>query len=98
MNTKAQPEIRRVLVLSTIHITPETLNDFKEWPQICSFDEGAYFCVGDEWDDEDDLNHPCPLDLIRVLQFAHDLDCQEVKFDCDAYEVEGLPKYEEEWQ
>jgi len=82
-------EVRKVLVISTAHLTQRTCQEFKKWPYISDHECGAYFYVGDE----PELYTDAPGDLQQVLAFAHTLGCVEVKFDQDADYVPNLPRY-----
>ena len=86
----AEIEVRRVLVLSTRHLSQTTCMEYKAWPFIAEYDEGRYFYVGDEPEEYTEA----PPDLRQVLMFAKQHGCTEVKLDADAALVEGLPEYE----
>lgn len=86
----AEPEIRKVLVLSTNHLTKHTCLEYKSWPYIADFEEGCYFYVGDEPGSYTDA----PEELRRVLMFAKQYGCTEVKFDRDADVLDNLPCFE----
>lgn len=96
MSTQAAPlkpeplEIRKVLVLSTSHLTKETCQNYKKWPFIAEYEEGCYFYVGPDgtYDAEP------PEDLTLVLNFARENGCTEVKFDCDADTTDQLPVFD----
>jgi hypothetical protein len=90
--TNHKLEIRKVLVLSTGHLTEETGRNYDEWPVIARYDEGFYVYVGAE-DELPCLRH-VPDDLGRVVEFAKQHQCAEIKFDCDAEIVEELPVYD----
>lgn len=84
-------EVRKVLVLSTGHLTQDTCQNFKAWPYIAGFDGGCYVYVGDE----PEMYVDAPADLQRVLLFAKQQGCAEVKFDKDGLCLEGvLPWYD----
>jgi hypothetical protein len=85
-----EPEIRRVLVLSTAHAKRSTIHEFVGWPLMFNHTYGSYFCIpsDDEWLDD------IPEDLRAVLVYARNLGCDEVNFDCDGAYVAGLPTYE----
>lgn len=84
------PEIRKVLVLSTGHLTKATCLSYTEWPFISSFEQGCYFYVGDE----PNLYPNAPGDLQNVLEFARRNGCIEVKFDRDAERIAALPWFD----
>jgi hypothetical protein len=90
-------EIRKILVLSTIHVTAETaayLNntDCQSWPKV----GGPYSEYG--WvmsaHPNDELDRELSEDLAAVFSFAQSKDCSMVLFDRDAEVVEGLKTYE----
>lgn len=83
-------EIRKVLVLSTRHLSRQTCQSYGDWPVISSHDHGLYAYVGDE----PELYSDAPEDLQRVLAFAKKHGCTEVKFDCDGNQVTALPVYD----
>ncbi len=85
-----EPEIRKVLVLSTNHLTKHTCLEYKSWPFIADFEEGCYFYVGDEPESYTDA----PEELRQVLTFAKHYGCTEVKFDRDADVLDHLPCFE----
>lgn len=97
MSSKTKFEIRKVLVLSTLHITPETLHHFKQPPFIGAFEYGAYFHVRSQFNPQQLTDEGCPDDLMKVLWFAHDLGCQEVKFDQDGEVYDGLVTFRKQW-
>ncbi len=86
----AEPEIRKVLVLSTNHLTKHTCLEYKSWPFLADFEEGCYFHVGDEPESYSEA----PEELRHVLTFAKQYGCTEVKFDRDADVLDHLPRFE----
>lgn len=89
-------EVRRVLVLSTAHLTSTTMKSAEYQPNFTSEHEyGAYFYVGAAGDvtpfeDPEDY----PSDLYNCLLYARINNCDEVKFDRDGPVVEGLRTYD----
>lgn len=89
-------EIRKVLVLSTAHIEPLTMEIASQLPHfIAEHQYGAYFYVGQAGDvtpfeDPEDY----PSDLYACLLYARQLGCEEVKFDSDGPIYEGLKSYD----
>ena len=103
-------EIDRTLVLSTAHVskaTADILNgDAPERdglkPAIDGHvaDWGCYGWVvwcGGQTVPKIELDAEMlymPADLHRVVMFARDNNCQYVRFDCDADEIDELPTWE----
>lgn len=98
-------EIDRTLVLSTAHVHPETahiLDGEDPHKQIDGHvaDWGCYGWVvwcGGQTVPKIELDAEMlymPADLHRVVMFARDNNCQYVRFDCDADEIDGLPTWE----
>jgi hypothetical protein len=85
-------EIRKILVLSTSHITKKTLYS-EAWPKIGDFENGAYFYVTED-DIDITVDKTYREDLGKVLKFAQSIGAREVKFDQDADIVDELPVYE----
>lgn len=83
-------EVRKVLVLSTAHLTKDTCLGYKAWPFIAEYEEGCYFYVGSAPENYAEA----PADLRLVLAFAKLHGCVEVKFDRDADQVSNLPVYD----
>lgn len=91
-NNEKQLEIRKVLVLSTGHLSQETFENYKDWPHIADIaGVGGYFFVGDEPEKPDT---GAPQDLLNVLAFAKRHGCTEVKFDKDAERISQLPWFD----
>jgi hypothetical protein len=95
-----QVERRSLLVLSTAHLTRATRDALtaglaNDYPVLASFGHGWYVHVPSdpEWSpSEGNL----PADLVAAIAFGRRLGACELKFDCDAGIVEGLPVYEDE--
>lgn len=89
-------EVRRVLVLSTSHLTPTSYESVYFLPNFTSADEyGASFCVGavgdvTPFEDPEDY----PSDLYECLFYARTNHCDDVKFDRDGPVAEGLRTYD----
>lgn len=96
----AQLEIRKLLVLSTSHVTKATadlLNSTDaatEWPG-CGGPYGEYgwmFYCSEENNGEGDRH--IPDELFAVMQFARANGCDNVLLDRDSDPVDGLPTWE----
>ncbi len=88
-------ESRKVLVLCTSHVTKATAelldnSAAKDWPVIGGpyADYGWFIYVHDENDGK------IPDDLWAVCQFANKNGFDNILFDCDASQVDGLPTWE----
>lgn len=96
-------EIRKVLGLSTNHITKETFDwldrDDDTGITIYPFSYGFFVFVGDlkyignAVVDEVDVRHDLPDDLLQCIILALKMDCQWIQFDTDAGETDLLPVY-----
>lgn len=90
-------EIRKILVLSTAHVTAETailLNetDCQKWPLVGGpYSEYGWFVSAH---DGDALDRETSPDLIAVIAYAKSKDCSMILFDRDADTVDELPTYE----
>jgi len=84
--------ILKTLELSTAHVKPSTLNPPHKTLLLAAYPEGAFFVVPQ--DDEDWKPYrDVPDDLLTVLKTARRLECDLVRFDCDADLYEGLATY-----
>lgn len=88
-------EFRKVLVLSTAHATAETAKMLDStpvalWPVV----GGPYGTYGWFMYVHEDNDGLIPDDLFGVMQYARANGCDNILFDCDALEVDGLPTYE----
>lgn len=87
-------EIRKVLVLSTVHVPPELAKSLDSmaspsWP-VCGGPWAGYGWF--MYAHEPNLDHPPELN--PVFEFARENGCDYVLFDCDACEVDILTKYD----
>lgn len=93
------PEIRRLVALSTCHLSETTATRLDgtpaaEWP-CCGGRYGYYgwfvyaheenFGIGDD---------AIPDDLFAVMTWARKQGCEHILFDCDADVVDGLATYD----
>lgn len=100
MLKKYEPEISKVLTLSTAHITEKTAELLDKEPDsnylgLCVYPKseyGYYIEIG-EYLDQSLKNH-IPEDLFIVLAFANSMDCSILCLDCDAVECPFLPTYD----
>ena len=104
--TKNNFEIRKVLGLSTMHITQKTTHRLARDPEdnnlgltIYPFEYGWWVFIGNVSFKEDKIyydNEPItslPSDLIDCIKIGLENDCQWLQFDCDAEEYDNLPIY-----
>lgn len=88
----AEPEIERLLVLSTTHITEHTCNTCLRAQNDSTpvYEKGGYgwFVYVDAWFPD------TPEDLNRTMTFAREKGCEWVMFDSDGPTIEQLPSYD----
>lgn len=92
-------EIDRTLVCTTAHLTEEDNQAlFYETTGLVVYEMGEYGWMvlarpvnPDASPDSVDRQHSDNLE--RLLQFARDRDCEWVRFDRDASEIEGLQTF-----
>lgn len=87
--------IRRMLDISTAHVTEETMkrcNAKDKWIVAYETTYGAFVWVPDDLSAPGNLEG-YPEDLVIVLKFAHRLNCAWVQFDCDFVKFNNLPTY-----
>lgn len=99
------PQVDRVLVISTGHVSEQTAKWLSaapsaapERPPVMYWEEGrCWRWIGWQvWvpDTREDDSSPAQYaDLSAVLDFARDLGCRWVRFDCDADVLPELPKF-----
>lgn len=91
-------ETRKVLILSTAHVTNGTarwldVNDPDDWPMYGGPYGNAgwfFYCQAENGTGRDHV----PTDLFAVMQFALANGCQHVLLDRDADVIEALPHWE----
>lgn len=81
-------EISRVLILSTRHIEPESMERLECLSTVFQCDYGALLSTSNT------TPHKWPEDIDRVLTFARDKGCSYVMWDRDGEEVEELPTFD----
>jgi hypothetical protein len=94
-------EIRKVLVLSTSHVSEETADWLDGAFDPFNLNLGVSPVSGGHYDSAGwfvyvptEMNPKFPDDLEAVIQFARDNGVQHLLFDRDADRIEGLPVYE----
>lgn len=89
-------EFRKVLVLSTAHVTAQTaamLNStpLQDWPVLGGqYGDWGWFIYAHD----DNCEPAMPDDLWRVCEFARAQGCDNILFDCDAGVIDELPEYD----
>ena len=88
-------EIQKMLVLSTVHLSP---TDCNKWMHSCPwtcFEKGDYGWFMDACDDEGIYIQPgVPLADRSALTKAHQLGCDWIMFDRDGPALDDLPVYD----
>lgn len=94
--------IRKLLDISTAHITQSTDKDFTnktgDYNRIVvdSIEYGYLITISDFYDIEafaENWNN-VSQDLKDIINYARSLDCDFIKLDCDAEIMDDLPQYE----
>lgn len=91
-------EIRKLLVLSTAHLTAETINRLEctftdDWPAVGG-DYGEYGWVFYAHDEKAGIGKDqIPDDLWNVMVFARKQGCDNILFDRDAEIIPELPHW-----
>lgn len=83
------------LELSTAHITEATANAWptrEDFPLVANYEYGMFVHVPPPDDDERLDKLPC--DLRVVIEYARERGCTLIRFDKDAYAVEGLSVFD----
>ncbi len=82
------------LELSTGHLTDKTVNQWAQtspYPVIAVYDYGLFVTVPAE---EYIKGYDIPPDMVACLNLAREKGCTLIRFDADAYPVDGLESYE----
>lgn len=97
-------EILSYMDLSTAHVRAVTMHGFlgmpsnegTEWPiTIAPYDLGAFVSVPGEYIiGQMELEGTVPPDLVTVLRFARERDCDVIRFDRDGDITDELPVYD----
>lgn len=99
MSAATDIEVMRVLVLSTGHVKPETMNVLEsrdcEWPPTYRGEFGIIVWAAMERGNPD--NDTLPPDLQTVVDFAIDHGCEWVRLDADGPIINALPDHSEAW-
>lgn len=95
----SQPEIRRLVVVSTAHLTETTAKYLdrtpaSEWPCVGGPYAGYGWFVHASEENLGEGFSAIPDDLFSVMTWARRQGCGYVLFDCDGYQVEGLPVHD----
>lgn len=89
-------ETRKFLVLSTSHVTEKTAHlldttPVQNWPVAGGpYGTFGWFIYAHDEDAEGNI----PEELMGVFRYAREHGCDNVLFDCDAGQIDGLPTYE----
>lgn len=101
MQSKNQPHgVFQYLDCSTGHITRETMkmleagDNQRLWNTVAPYEYGAFVGVPSFEGASEDQFASFPKDLMEVLKFAAQRDCQIVRFDADGFDHDELPRYE----
>lgn len=92
-------EIRKILVLSTAHLSPATLAHLNatpsdDWGHSGNPIDYGFFMYAHEERPEFTPELRCPDDVWAICVKARELGADYIKLDCDAEEVEGLEVYD----
>jgi hypothetical protein len=90
----AEPEIRKLLVLSTAHMSPATLASIGHLHHSKLPFSGGAIDYGWFLYAHDEQPEGCPEDIWAACQFARSVAAEFIKFDCDGETVDGLPVFE----
>jgi len=90
-------EISKMLTISTAHITEKTADLLEieldnDNMQLCVYnraDFGWFIHIPDDCEDCD-----IPQDLLTLIKFAKDIECDWLCLDCDGEVLEYLDSYE----
>lgn len=91
-----QPNVRRFLDLSTVHLSPATRDDWDgdssrpSWAYPTSYGWFVWAGSDDTNEEEDGL----PAEVVACRKFARTLGCDYILFDADAETVEGLEVFD----
>jgi hypothetical protein len=95
----SSPEIRRFVVISTGHVSPETAAHLEstpslDWPTIGGrYSEYGWFMYASDINDmPGDL--AIPDDLFAVMTWARSQGVEHILFDRDADAIDGLPWFD----
>lgn len=87
-------EITKMLTVSTAHITKETadLLDCDVSRVVYQKDDFGWFIhIPDDFDLEE---YDIPQELLKLIKFAKDIECDWLCLDCDAEALEYFETYE----
>lgn len=88
-----RPDIRKMLMLSTGHVTWETskLLDDPQNPWVMTSQWGTYGWFVYAHDDNLD---EMPGELAHIMRYARVHGCEYILFDCDADVIDDLPVFQ----
>lgn len=94
--TDPEPETRRVVVLSTAHLTPETLaylnaTPSKDWRFSGGMIDFGFYLYAH---DDPDAMAGCPADLFPIWAWARGRGFDYIQMDCDAEVRPDLPAFD----
>ena len=84
---------KRYLDICTSHLRQETLKGLQpdKWPYSYPYTEGVFITI---CDDTGEWMANLPEDLQILIRYAWDHNIQLIRLDCDAEEIEELPRYD----
>lgn len=85
-------EISKMLTVSTAHINKETAKMLDGDIDIVIYDKGVYGWFIHIPDDPEEYN--IPQELLKLMKFAKDLDCDWLCLDSDGEILDYLETYE----
>ena len=85
-------EINKMLTVSTAHISEETAELLDKDISIVAYQKGDYGWFIHIHDDCDE--YEIPKDLLKLLMFAKDLNCDWLCLDCDGDILDYLETYD----
>jgi hypothetical protein len=96
----AASAVRRYLDCSTMHLDAHEGMGLDRLAETCepvvayAYDEGAWVHVPRDEGDFAERNWTGWENLRRIMEYAHSLDCDWVRFDVDAGELPDFPRFE----
>ena len=96
------PDIRKVFVLSTAHLTKQTRDEHSAFSENAWLWPVPYGYISAFWDAIDPSEvlawpiPPVPQELPHIIEYFRDLGGDEgdyIRFDCDGEQIKSLPIY-----